>query len=945
MDLSKMSREQLIQELQSLRSGDMFHILAETLATPIFIFQGTKMKYVNPAALELTGYSEKELLAQDFWEIIHPDFREMVKNRGMARQQYEEVPPRYDLKIVTKSGEERWLQYSGSAFEYRGEPAVLGTVVDITEYRNVKLALERFHTVMDHSEDAIFISDLKTGLFIDVNDTACRLLGYSREELLKLSPKDVDENYTISNLKEREKYVSELIRSGKPYISEIGTIRRKDGSTFPMELSVSVKEFRGQTYVLGIVRDITERQKMKERILQAEQRYRILYENVPSMYFTLKPDGTVISVNKFGAGELGYTVEELVGQSVLKVFQEKNAPAVLSQLQICLREPHKVHEWQIQKIRKDGTLLWVEEFARMVDDPDDTPNILIVCQDITRRKLTEDALQEAKENLERRVEERTSELVNANIFLQREISERKRVEEALEENRERLQTLMEKIPNGVGVVSLDGKMIYCNPALANLLEYGGTEILQIKLSEIVHPDDRQRLMGKLQHLFEGGPEYFSEYRVITKSGKTISVEVSSRRIIYDRKPVILSVVKDISERKKAEDALRLSEARYRALIEQAGDGIFVADENGNHLDVNSSGCNMLGYTREEILRLNVRDLYPVEDLKVIPPSFEALKKGETITRERRLRRKDGTSILAEATAKMLPDGRMQAIVRDITERKMVEEELHLHRIHLEELVEERTARLKAANRKLRNEIQVRKQAEKKLKQSGEQLRKLSAHIESAREKERTRIAREIHDQLGQSLSTLQMDLAWLELNLANGKDAVLEKIRSMSTFSGNMIKEVQRISQELRSSVLEHLGFTPALSSLTQEFQKKTGIRCDFICRNKDITLTEDQSNVLYRVSQEALTNIYRHANATHASVKLEEKNREIRLTICDNGIGIPQERINDPDALGLIGIRERLYFLKGKLDIKGIPKKGTTLIVTIPLEKKGEKIDEGSNR
>jgi PAS domain S-box-containing protein len=1065
MDYKEMSREQLIQELHSLRSGDMFHILAETMATPIFIFQGAKMKYVNSAAVKLTGYSEEMLLARDFWKIVHPDFQELVKKRGMARQQNKEVPSRYELKIITNSGEERWLQYSGRAFEYHGKPAVLGTVVDITEYRDVKLELERFHAVMDQAGDAIFVSDLKTGLFVDVNQTACRLLGYSRDELLKLSPKDIDENYPFEKLEEMEKFVTELIRSNKPYISENSIIRRKDGSTFPIELSLSVKDFRGKVYLLGIVRDITVRRQIEERMRQAEESYRVLYENIPSMYFTLSPAGTVISVNKFGASELGYAVEELVGQSVLKVFQKKDAPTVLKQLKICLQDPYDVHEWQIQKVRKDGTLLWVEEFARMIDGPDGTPNILIVCQDITRRKLAEDALQEAKKNLERRVEERTSELVNANIFLQREISERKRVEEALQESQERLQTLMEKIPNGVGVISLEGKMIYTNPALLNLLEYSEIEFLKIEIPQVIHPDDQQRLMEKLQYLFEGGPEYISEYHVLTKTGKVIPVEISSRRIIYDRKPVILSVVKDIAERKKAEDALRLSEARNRTLIEQAGDGIFVSDENGKHLDVNSSGCNMLGYTRDEILRLNVRDLYPVEDLKVNPPKFELLKKGVTVTGERRLRHKDGAYIFVEATAKMLPDSRIRKrageqlkkehdraqryldiagvvlvvinadqkvelvnkkgceileyaeseIVEknwfdhfvpepyrtkvrtgferliagevklmeyfenpvltksgtekiiawrntiltdhhnqiigtlssgeDITERKIVEEELNRHRIHLEELVEQRTDKLRTANRKLRREIQVRKRAEKELKHSGEQLRKLSAHLQTTRDEERARIAREIHDELGQALSIIQLDLNWLELNLKKGEEAVLEKIQHMSSFTGEIIKEIQRISQELRPSVLDHLGFSAALAWQAQEFTRRTGIHCDFLIKSENIKLNNEQSISLFRVLQETLTNVIRHAKARRVTITLAENNGEIKLTVRDDGIGIPSEKINDPNSLGLIGIRERIVVLEGRISIKGKPNKGTILQVSVPIKKKGGKSNESSAR
>jgi signal transduction histidine kinase len=197
---------------------------------------------------------------------------------------------------------------------------------------------------------------------------------------------------------------------------------------------------------------------------------------------------------------------------------------------------------------------------------------------------------------------------------------------------------------------------------------------------------------------------------------------------------------------------------------------------------------------------------------------------------------------------------------------LVEEELKQHRIHLEELVAQRTAKLQTANRKLRKEIQVRKHAEKELKRSGEQIRKLSAHRETTRDEERARIAREIHDELGQSLSILQLDLTWLEMNLPEKELIALEKIRHLINFSGKLIKEVQRISRELRPSVLDHLGFSAALAWQVQEFTRRTGIHCEFLIKSEDIKLNSEQSNSLFRVSQEALTNILRHANAKKVS-------------------------------------------------------------------------------
>jgi signal transduction histidine kinase len=240
---------------------------------------------------------------------------------------------------------------------------------------------------------------------------------------------------------------------------------------------------------------------------------------------------------------------------------------------------------------------------------------------------------------------------------------------------------------------------------------------------------------------------------------------------------------------------------------------------------------------------------------------------------------------------------------------------------------------------------VRKRAEKELKHSGEQLRKLSAHLQTTRDEERARIAREIHDELGQALSIIQLDLNWLELNLKKGEEAVLEKIQHMSSFTGKIIKEVQRISQELRPSVLDHLGFSAALAWQAQEFTRRTGIHCDFLIKSENIKLNNEQSISLFRVLQETLTNVIRHAKARRVTITLAENNGEIKLTVCDDGIGIPREKINDPNSLGLIGIRERIIVLEGRISIKGKPNKGTILQVSVPIKKKGGKSNESSAR
>ncbi len=221
--------------------------------------------------------------------------------------------------------------------------------------------------------------------------------------------------------------------------------------------------------------------------------------------------------------------------------------------------------------------------------------------------------------------------------------------------------------------------------------------------------------------------------------------------------------------------------------------------------------------------------------------------------------------------------------------------------------------------------------EKKLIESQEQLHNLSLHLQSVRERESTRIAREIHDELGQILTALKMDLSWLNKRLTNGQKPLLEKIRSMSKLTDMIIKAVQRISTELRPGILDDLGLIPAIEWQAQEFENRTNIKCEITLDCEDNDLDQDRSTALFRIFQEALTNVARHANATKIKVSLKEEPDKLLLEIKDNGRGITEEQISNPKSFGLIGIRERLYPWGGEVKIKGLSNRGTTLTVILP--------------
>jgi signal transduction histidine kinase len=237
---------------------------------------------------------------------------------------------------------------------------------------------------------------------------------------------------------------------------------------------------------------------------------------------------------------------------------------------------------------------------------------------------------------------------------------------------------------------------------------------------------------------------------------------------------------------------------------------------------------------------------------------------------------------------------------------------------------------------MQNEIGERKRAEDRLKASREQLRNLSTHLQSVREEERRGVAREIHDELGQALTTLKLDLSLLRDEVGSDATEANQRIGAMVQICDTTIKSVKRIITELRPRLLDDLGLTAAIEWQSEEFQRRTGIICKTSIIPNEILLEPERSTAIFRIFQETLTNIARHAGATKVDVLLRKVGENVTLEVRDNGCGISEEQIRDSRSFGLIGMRERAKYFGGALVMKGIPGSGT--VVTVTLEAPTEK-------
>ncbi|MGZ9148965.1 MAG: PAS domain-containing sensor histidine kinase [Candidatus Deferrimicrobiaceae bacterium] len=396
----------------------------------------------------------------------------------------------------------------------------------------------------------------------------------------------------------------------------------------------------------------------------------------------------------------------------------------------------------------------------------------------------------------------------------------------------------------------------------------------------------------------------------------------------------------VTERKRIEDALKASEVRYRRLFETAKDGILLLDaDTGRITDANPFLQDLLGYSLTELLGKRLWEIGPFRDIAASRAAFRKLQRKEYIrydnlpleTKRHRHRHVEFVSNVYRVNGTKV----IQCNIRDITERNHAEEALAKAAEELEKRVEERTAELVAANKLMKKMLDEGKRAEERLGKSRERLRNLSRRLQFLLEEERTRISREIHDELGQALTALKLDLSSIRRSLvSDGLAEQSAKVHEIERAVNRIIRTMRRISTELRPGILDELGVAAAIEWMAKDFQNRTGIGCQVTIQAVDKISDTVRATAIFRIVQEALTNIMRHAAASQVNVSLEKKDDTLIVEVRDNGIGIMEGRIFDSKSLGLIGIRERVLLLGGEAVISGKPGEGTLVRVALPMGK-----------
>jgi PAS domain S-box-containing protein len=589
--------------------------------------------------------------------------------------------------------------------------------------------------------------------------------------------------------------------------------------------------------------------------------FNAVFEKINAGMVITDTEGSFLRVNPASCRFLGYTQEELLALGLLDVTYPDDRALVQRDFKEVLAGLRQAIDIEKRCVRKDGAIVWARATAVCLRNEQANPTYCVaIMQDITERKQAEETLAQ-------------------------------------------LASIVGSSNDAIVGKTLEGTIVSWNAAAERIYGYSAEEVKGRSISIIVPPDRADELPQIRERIEQGERvEHYETVRV-RKDGKQIDVSITISPINDAAGNIVgaSAIARDITERKRAEEALRESEAHYRAVAESAPNAFVVADWTGRIITWNKAAQRVFQYTEEEVLGQPLTLIMPERYRRAYQEGMRRYRQTGTpgnIGKATELHglRKDGSEFPVEVSLSSWKTEQGEfyhGIVRDTTEHK---------------------------------------QAEEQLRSSTEQLRALAAHLQSVREEERTRIAREIHDELSPALTALMMDLSWLSGGLTEDQKALLKKTKSMSKLIDGTIQSVRKIASELRPGVLDDLGLATAIDWQAQEFQARTGIRCRISLLPQTVTLDSLRSTAIFRICQELLTNVARHSHASRVNISLEERSGDLTLEVRDNGKGIAETEISSPKSLGLLGMRERALLIGGEFKISSVPGKGTTATVRIPL-------------
>ncbi|HUI10204.1 MAG TPA: PAS domain S-box protein [Bacteroidota bacterium] len=731
--------------------------------------------------------------------------------------------------------------------------------------RLIPLALEerdaRARAAFENAAEGVCLLDAR-GRFLDVNPAFCAMLGYGHGELVGRDvssvthPGDIGIGDAVIARALAGEHVQStfdkrfLTKAGVPVWARVSAVLVRESSA-------------GESYFVSHVQDLTDQRATDAALRESELKYRTLFDSASDAIFLMN-DGVFVDCNRKTLDMFGAPADGILGrtpQDFSPPVQPDGTPSdekARALIRAALGGTPQRFEWR--HARADGSEFDAEVMLNRLGPAAGSPDLLAIVRDIT---------------------------------------ERKREERALRESEEKFEKIFHVSPAPMSISRLrDGVYVDVNESFMQAMGYRREELIgssAVAIGAWADPGDRERMAAMLR---ESGSVRNLEARHQTKSGE-IGYSIASAEILdLNGEKHILGVTLDITERKNAEDALRLSETRYRALVENTPDIIARFDPECRYLFVNSAIHSVSPIPSREFVGKRLTEV--------------GFTPGQAAEREEMVRRVFASGDPIEAELTFETHGRLQTYEWRA----------------FPEFDDARTVRSVLA---MNRNITVRKEAERSLHASMEQLHALARRMERVREEERKAISHEVHDELGQILTALRMDL--MGLRGLRPAQAILfeEKVRSMLDLTDHAIESVQGISARLRPGMLDYLGLLAAMEWQAEEFQKRSGVKVSLALPGEEPALDGEEATALFRIFQETLTNVARHARASAVAVSLADQGGALVMIVADNGVGIAAGKINDPSSLGLLGMRERLHPFGGTCTIENPPEGGTRVTIRLP--------------
>ncbi len=851
-------------------SEEKYRNLVESVSDVIYTIDSSGvLTYISPVVKNTLGYEPDELIGRQFLEVVHKEDHDLLMRRFSELR--EGTVRHSDYRVIGKHGDIKWVRtLTNPIIEEEGFVGARGVLIDITERKKAEEALraseENFRVVVENASDAILV-EAGEGSHVYANQQAAEITGYCVAELLKTTIKDLAHPDDLEKI--MQIYRRRLEGEPVPRLYET-TIIRKDGKSVPIEVAGTKTVWQGKTADMVFFRDITERK-------QREEAYRTILRTAIDGFWIVDTEGRFLDVNDAYCHLVGYGREELLTMRIQDVEAVERPEETAQRIQKIMKTGGD--RFETRHRRKDGRILDIEVSANYLEVGDG----------------------------------------RVFVFL-RDITERKQAEEALRESEERYRTILETTQEGYYEVDIKGNFTFLNDSFCRIQGYTRDELMDVNNRQCVDKESAQKIYQAFNQVYTTGEPYKAfDWEILKKDGTKRFVE-SSVSLIRDSKDERIGfrgIVRDITERKQAEEALQASKELFEKTFVSQRDAIFLLDAINppTILDCNPAATEVFGYTRQEMVGRTMDFLHVDETaLREFQRHLYStiFEHGFLHLFEFRMRRKDGTVFPTEHSVTPLKDEQGErigwvSVVRDITEHK---------------------------------------QSEEKLRTYQEQLRSLVAELSLVEEQERRRIATDLHDNIGQILAMTKIKLGALRekespIDLARPVDEIRKLIEQA-------IQYTRSLTFDLSPPVLYELGVEAAVEWLTEQIQEQSGILIDFEDDKKPKPMDDKVYIPLFKAVRELLINIVKHAQAHKAKVSIRREGNNIRIRVEDDGVGfnpLKTDCLGKTIGFGLFNIREQLNSIGGYLEIQSEPGQGTRITLVTPLMQNKKKKEESHER